>query len=95
MGDFSPARLQQVRDNVEVMLFDTVEIDTGAGGGFYDDENSVRTEKRFLGNLSIPFSTIYMEGKVEGTFRLNAPDVCLGYSRRAMRVHEPGSSQGE
>ncbi|GMH56876.1 hypothetical protein TrST_g14083 [Triparma strigata] len=93
MGDFSPARLQQVRDNVEVMLFDTVEIDAGGGGGFYEDENSVRVEKRFLGNLSIPFSTIYMEGKVEGTFRLNAPEVCLGYNRRAMSVVDPGSAQ--
>jgi len=93
MGDFSPARLQQVRDSVEVNLFDAVEVDSAEGGGYYEDENTVRTEKRFLGNLSIPFSTIYMEGKVEGTFRLNAPDLCLGYQRRAQSVVEPGSAQ--
>jgi hypothetical protein len=93
MGDFSPARLQQVRDSVEVNLFDAVEVDAVEGGGFYDDEVTTRMEKRFLGNLSIPFSTIYMEGKVEGTFRLNAPDLCLGYQRRAQSVVEPGSAQ--
>jgi coiled-coil and C2 domain-containing protein 2A len=93
MGDFSPARLQQVRDNVEINLFDAVEVDNGETGGYYDDENTVRTEKRYLGNLSIPFSTIYMEGRVEGTFRLNAPDLCLGYQRRAQSVLEPGSAQ--
>ncbi|GMI38844.1 hypothetical protein TrCOL_g10233 [Triparma columacea] len=93
MGDFSPGRLTQVRDNIEVMLFDSVNVDSAGDGGYYDDEVTVRNEKRFLGNLSIPFSTIYMEGKVEGTFRLESPDVVLGYSKRAMKVVDPGSSQ--
>ena len=93
MGDFSPARLSQVRDDIQVMLFDSVNVDSAAEGGYYEDENTVRNEKRFLGNLSIPFSTIYMEGKVEGTFRLNAPDVVLGYNRKAMKVVDPGSNQ--
>ena len=93
MGDFSPGSLSQVRDSIDIMLFDSVSMDAYEEGGYYEDENSVRTEKRFLGNLSIPFSTIYMEGKVEGTFRLNAPKVCLGYVKRAMNVVDPGSSQ--
>ena len=93
MGDFSPTHLQQVRDNVEIMLFDNIQTDVGDQGGYYEDENTLKNERRFLGNLTIPFSTIYMEGKVEGTFRLDAPDVCLGYSRRSMAVVEPGSEQ--
>jgi len=93
MGDFSPTQLQQVRDDVEIMLFDNINTDIGDMGGYYEDEITVQNERRFLGNLTIPFSTIYMEGKVEGTFRLNAPDVCLGYQRRSMAVVEPGSEQ--
>ena len=38
-----------------------------------EGENAKRTERRFLGSFSLPFSTIYKEGRVEGVFRLNTP----------------------
>jgi hypothetical protein len=37
------------------------------------DEDTIRTEKRFLGSLNIPFTTIYMEGKVYGEFKVLRP----------------------
>lgn len=48
------------------------------------DENTVRTEKRFLGSLTVPFSTVYMEGRVDGIFRLDTPIVNLGYQQIAL-----------
>ncbi len=38
-----------------------------------------RREKRWLGSLKIPFSTVYVNQKVEGTFRLEVPIMLLGY----------------
>lgn len=48
------------------------------------DENTVRTEKRFLGSLTVPFSTVFMEGRVDGVFRLDTPIVNLGYQQVAL-----------
>lgn len=49
----------------------------------------MRTEKRFLGSLTIPFTTIYMEGRVDGVFRLDTPLVNLGYQQVSL---DPSSS---
>ena len=37
--------------------------------GFLEGESTERVEKRFIGNFSIPFSTLLMEKRIEGTFR--------------------------
>ncbi|OAF71700.1 Coiled-coil and C2 domain-containing protein 2A [Intoshia linei] len=38
-----------------------------------------RIEKRWLGNLEIPFSSLFSNTHLEGTFCLNKPPVLLGY----------------
>ena len=38
-------------------------------------------ERKWLGSLSIPFSSLYHNTRIEGTFRLHSPPVLLGYER--------------
>ena len=38
-----------------------------------------RLERKWLGSLSVPFSSLYRNARVEGTFRLHSPAVLLGY----------------
>ena len=90
-GEFTPQKLKDIEEPIEVTLFDTVDIDIGKGGGYYDDEVTIVTEKRFLGNLKIPLRSIYNEVKQQGTFILNTPDVMLGYAARHDHFKGTGS----
>lgn len=42
---------------------------------------TTREEPYLLGSFSIPFSTLYREGKLEGLFPLTMPPVLLGYEK--------------
>jgi hypothetical protein len=42
---------------------------------------TLREERRWLGGFSLPFSTLYRNGKVEGTFPLTMPPILLGYTK--------------
>jgi len=77
--DFSPMALTQIKDEVIFSVFDIAHESDEGRGGFMEGENTQRTEKRFLGSFSVPFSTIYKEGKIEGVFRLQTPDFNFGY----------------
>ncbi len=78
--DYTPAALGQVTDEVHFSLFDEVNEDDASRGGMMEGEKTIRTERRFLGSFSLPFSTIYQSGKVEGVFRLNTPVFNFGYA---------------
>ena len=54
--------------------------------GLLDGENPIRVEKRFLGSFSVPFETIYNEGRIEGVFRIDTPTINFGYDHSASRV---------
>lgn len=54
------------------------------GRGFLEGEETRRVEKRYLGDFTIPFMTIYKNhGRVDGMFRLNVPIFNLGYTNRS------------
>ena len=59
----------------EVMT-DLVEDETERGSQIHQ-----RVEKKWLGSLSIPFSSLYRNAKIEGTFKLHSPPILLGYER--------------
>mmetsp|Transcript_30493 Transcript_30493/g.44837 ORF Transcript_30493/g.44837 Transcript_30493/m.44837 type:complete len:716 (-) Transcript_30493:374-2521(-) len=78
-GSLSPADLRQNLDLVKISIFEENELDVRSSGGYYDDEYTIVSDKRYLGHLLIPFRTIYRNGSTDGSFRLISPDFLLGY----------------
>ncbi|KFM58390.1 Coiled-coil and C2 domain-containing protein 2A, partial [Stegodyphus mimosarum] len=78
-ADYSPTSLESVKDIIYINLFDEVAVDLLED----DKERSTvvyeRLERRWLGNLKIPFTTLYLNSKIEGMFRINVPPVLLSY----------------
>ncbi len=79
--ELTPLKLKEIKDSIEITLFDKVELDVGKGGGYYDDEETVVQENRFLGFVKVPFPTLNYHDKVVGHFILNTPEVLLGYEQ--------------
>ncbi len=83
-NDYSPETLNRVRDCLHLHLFDEVKIDLKedtAGDNDGVSEIHQRIEKKWLGSLSIPFSSLYKNTRIEGTFKLHSPPILLGYER--------------
>ncbi len=81
-GEFGPQDLKDLKEPLVISLFDTVITDVGKGGGYYNDEDTLITEKRFLGTLKIPLSSVFCQGKIQGMFLLDTPQIVFGYAQK-------------
>ena len=77
-NSWTPDNLLLERDDVTVTLFDLTESQQRGVG---KDKRKLTTivSKRYLGSFSIPFTTIYLQQRVHGHFRVNTPLINLGY----------------
>ena len=63
-NDYSPSNLQGVKDVIYFNLFDEVVIDMLQDERDRATNVHQRMERRWLGSISMPFSTVYFQSRV-------------------------------
>ncbi|KAF8782528.1 Coiled-coil and C2 domain-containing protein 2A [Argiope bruennichi] len=77
--NYTPSNLETIKECIYINLFDEVTVDLLESDKERQTVVYERLERRWLGNLKIPFTTLYLNSKIEGTFRINVPPVLLSY----------------
>ena len=82
-------------ETVLVTIFDCVDIDISHQGGFYDDEQTKLLNFNYLGSVTVPLSTIFNQGHVDGFVRCSSPDFIAGYSEINSQIKQTISSDDD
>ena len=75
---WTSSNLKQVRDKIVLSLFDE-QVHKNESDFRHRNAINIRRERRYLGSVSIPFTTIYNRKQISGLFRLDRPVFNLGY----------------
>ena len=79
---FTPVSLQSIQDDITINIYDELVVNKKANDNRIKDTRISRIEKRYLGTLIIPFTTIYFNKFIEGNFDIEFPLIQFGYQRR-------------
>ena len=80
-NEFSATNLRKISDIVYFNVFDEIIIDILEDDRLRTTNIHQRLERRWLGSFQIPFSTIYLNSRIEGKFKLNVPSTLMGYNK--------------
>lgn len=56
---------------------------------------AVRIERRFLGSFTIPFQTLLLNERIEGSFELDVPVPLIGYEQELEHVGSDDEDEKE
>ncbi|KAG2393318.1 hypothetical protein C9374_006849 [Naegleria lovaniensis] len=79
-NDYSTEALKLIDKEIYFDVFDEITVEGLKDERDYNAINQ-RAEFKWLGSYSVPFSTLFQNGKIVGTFRLKTPPLYLGYSK--------------
>jgi len=80
-NNWGPSNLLKVAESLHLTVFDTKVWESGSSEG-----RIRKVEKRWLGSVQFPFTTLYSsaaKGRIDGVFALDAPPHMIGYTNLA------------